>query len=250
MLCNLLLQDRESVPLNKTSKRKILATILRNLKAPFAGARTVIAGARLTYQPIDLSKHANQYRTDRGWFGDKRFTFKDMPTGRQTLAGVPFTIYDFPTSPVPTVIMLAGRGIPNNPPQEVRGIAVNRKADALFFLHAARIDARRSRDDIRKHKTYEMLRYVVHYADGKQAVASVRAEIDIDDYRQKTPRAIPGAQIAWTRPYEGTEFSAVAYSMQWNNPRPDVAIKSIDMLYPPQRRGVCALIALTAASGE
>ena len=37
VLCNLNLQENEAVPVNKTKKRTILATVLRNLKAPFAG---------------------------------------------------------------------------------------------------------------------------------------------------------------------------------------------------------------------
>jgi beta-galactosidase len=48
--------------------------------------------------------------------------------------------------------------------------------------------------------------------------------------------------------YEGSNESAVAYSKQWNNPRPDVAIKSIDMTYGPDKRGVPVLLAITAAT--
>ncbi|NQT53321.1 hypothetical protein HQ576_14785, partial [bacterium] len=250
VLCNLLFKESEDVPHNKTRKRTILAAILRNLKAPFAGGRSIIAGARLDYHPIDLRKHANQYRGERGWFGDKRFTLKDLPTGKQTFAGVPYVVYDFPTSPVPTVVMLGGSRVPGKLPDAVKGIPVGRKADALFFLHTARIDRRRNRNDIKKGKHYEMLRYVVTYADGKTADVPILAEVDIEDYRQRQPRAIPGAQTAWTRPYDGTEFSAVVYSKQWNNPRRDVAIKSIDMVYGKERRGVPALIAVTAASAR
>jgi beta-galactosidase len=250
VLCNVLFKDAEQAPENAVHKRNILAAILRNLKAPFATGKMVIAGANLKYSTIDISKHANQYRTDRGWFGDARFTFKDMPAGRQKFAGVPFEVYDFPTSPVPTVIMLGGAGVPNNPAREVRGISVGCKADALFFLHAARIDARINDQERKDKKKFEMLRYVVTYADGKTENVPVYAEVDIDDYRQKEPRAIPGAQVAWTAPFAGTEFSAVAYSKQWNNPRPDVEIKSLDMVYGAQPRGVPVLIAVTAASAE
>jgi hypothetical protein len=35
---------------------------------------------------------------------------------------------------------------------------------------------------------------------------------------------------------------------QWDNPRPDVEIKSIDVVYGPDRRGVPALLAVTAAT--
>jgi beta-galactosidase len=129
-------------------------------------------------------------------------------------------------------------------------VPVNAKADALFFLHTARMDQRRNDNERKENKRFEMARYIVNYADGQSVTVPIYAEIDIDDYRQKTPTAIPGAQIAWTRPYEGTEYSAVAYSMQWNNPRPDVAIKSIDVTYGPDRRGVPVLLAVTAATAQ
>ncbi|HEV3342198.1 MAG TPA: hypothetical protein VG125_17655, partial [Pirellulales bacterium] len=250
VLCNLLLQDagKEQGPANSAKKQTILTTILRNLQAPFSGGKTLIAGASLLYEPLDISRHATQYRDEKGWFGDKQFTFKDMPTGVSKSAGVPYNVYEFPTSPVPTVLMLKGSGLPEKLPDAIHDIAVGRKADALFFLHAARMDARRGPQEIKDKKRYEMLRYVVHYENGESAEVPIYAEIDIDDYRQESPRALPGAQIGWTRPYEGTGQTAVAYSKQWNNPRPDVTIKSIDMVYGAEPRGVPALIAVTTAT--
>jgi len=160
-----------------------------------------------------------------------------------------FDVYQFPTSPVPTAIMLEGPGVPNQLPEEVRGIPVQRKADALFFLQAARIDERRSEAERRDRKAFELFHYVVRYADGKEEQVPILAELDVEDYKQEgDPRPIPGAQIAWARPYAGTAASAVAYSKQWNNPRPDVAIASIDVAYPAARRGVPAVLAITAAS--
>jgi beta-galactosidase len=251
VLCNVLFQETEAVPENRRKKQNILATVLRNLKAPFSGGASIIAGAALKYEPIDLSKQANQYRDDKGWFGDKAFTFKDMPTGRQVFGGVPYQIYDFPTSPVPTAVMLGGSGVPNNLPDAVRGIPVNRKADALFFLQSARLDTRRNDREVREKRQYEMARYVITYADGQKATVPLYAEIDIDEYKQQgTPRALPGAQIAWTRAYEGTPFAAVAYAKQWDNPRPNVAIQSIDLEYGMDRRGVPVLLAVTAASAR
>ncbi|MBV9470631.1 MAG: hypothetical protein JOZ57_15435, partial [Abitibacteriaceae bacterium] len=248
VLCNLLFKDTETVPVNAAKKRTILSVLLRNLKAPFAGGKTVIPGANLTYTTIDIGKQANQYRNERGWFGDPKFTFAELPTGKQTFAGVTYNIYDFPTSPVPTAIMLGGAGVPNNPANEVKDIPVNLKADALFFLQAARLDAHLNEQETHEKKQYEMARYVVHYADGQSVTIPLYAEIDLDDYKQKTPRALPGAQIAWTRPYAGTEYTAVAYSKQWNNPRPNVEIKSIDFQYGEQKRGIPVLLAVTAAT--
>jgi len=251
VLCNVKYKDSESNPENAGKKQAILAAILRNLGAPFSGGKTIIAGANdLTYTPVNISKRANQYVTDQGWFGDKAFTFADLPRGRQPFAGVAYNVYNFTTSPVPNIIMLGGNGVPGNPPDHMDGIPVNQKADALFFLQAARIDQRRSADEIKQGKKYEMADYVVHYADGTTARVPVYAEIGVDDYKQKTPAALPGAQIAWTKPYAGTDQSAVAYSMQWNNPSPGKAITTIDFVYGPDRRGVPALLALTAASAR
>ena len=246
LLCNLNFKDNETVALNATKKRAILAALLRNLNAPFAG-KTIIAGANLQYAPIEIGKQATQFRNDRGWFGDKNFTFAALPTGQQTFAGVQFNIYDFPTSPVPTAIMLGGNGVPNNLPDSVKNIPVNRKADALFFLQSARIDKRMNDDDRRKNKRFEMARYVIHYADGTSETVPIYSEIDVENYLQKTPTALPGAQIGWTKAYDNGEF-AVAYVKQWTNPKPQVEISSFDLEYGPDKRGVPVLLAVTAAS--
>ena len=249
VLSNVLFKDNEEVPENARKKQRILGTILRNLKAPFGGAQMVLAGAGLNYHPIDIGKQANQFRNEQGWFGDKSFTFNALPTGTQNFAGVTYKIYDFPTSPVPTAIMLGGNNVPGNLPDAVRSIPVNRNADALFFLEAARLDSRRSNEEIRAGKHYEMARYVVHYADSKTETVPIYAEINVDDYQQSgAPHLLPGAQIAWTRLYPGTNQTAVAYSQQWTNPRPEVAIVSVDLEYGSDRRGVPVLLALTAAT--
>ena len=251
LLCNVKFKEAETNPENAGKKQAILATLLRNLHAPFSGGKTVIAGAAdLTYTPLDLSRQANQYLTDRGWFGDKAYTFADLPRGRQHFAGVPYTLYDFATSPVPSVVMLGGNGVPGGLPDHVVGIPVNRKADALFFLQAARLDSRRNADEVKQGKRYEMADYVVHYADGTAAKVPVYAEISVDDYRQTVPTALPGAQTAWAKPFAGTPYSAVAYSQQWNNPFPAKVIGTVDLVYGPDRRGVPALLALTAASAR
>lgn len=249
VLCNLNFKASEEVPVNADKKRAILAAVLRNLNAPFAG-RTVIAGANLEYKPIDLSKHATAFRDEKGWYGDKKFTFRDLPTGKQTMAGVPYDVYGFATSPVPTVVMLDGQGVPGKLPVEVKGIPVNSKADALFFLMAGRIDKRRNPDEVKKGVKFELARFALHYADGKTEEAPIYAEIQVEDYRQKNPAAVAGAQLAWTRLYEGTDQSAAAYSIQWTNPHPELELKTIDLLPGRDKAGVPALLALTAATAR
>ncbi|NQT38073.1 MAG: hypothetical protein HQ581_11320, partial [Planctomycetes bacterium] len=248
VLCNLNFLDSEAVPINQAKKRTILAAVLRNLKSPFSGGRTVIAGGKLACTPLDLHTRATTYKDERGWFGDANRTFKALPAGPHVLAGVRYNIYEMPTSPVPQVLMLGGDRVPGNPPTEIKGIPVGQKADALFFLHTARVDRRPNDRQRREGKQLEMFRYIVHYADGGEAVVPVISENHIEDYRQQKPQSLPGAQLAWTRPYPNSDLSAAAYAMQWNNPRPDVEIASIDMVYGPERCGVPCLIAVTAAT--
>jgi beta-galactosidase len=126
-------------------------------------------------------------------------------------------------------------------------LRVGSKADVLFFLHTFnRVTPWKAARPADAPPT--AFKYVIHYADGQTADVPIYAETDVDDFKQRSPAAIPGAQIAWVKPYAGTEFSAVVYSKQWNNPRPDVAIRSVDLVYGAPRRGVPALLALTAAT--
>ena len=146
--------------------------------------------------------------------------------------------------------MLAGPNLPNQLPKEIKGIPVNRKADALFFLHTARLSPRRNRDELKKGTKLEILRYVIHYADGQEETVPVYVEQDVDDFKVKQPQPLPGAQLAWTRPYEGTDYHAAVYAQQWNNSRPGVEIVSFDMLPGTSNRGAVVLLALTAATTQ
>lgn len=156
VLCNLNFLDHEAVPINQTKKRTILATLLRNLKAPFAGGNTVIAGANLVCTPLDIHTKATTYKDERGWFGDKNRTLKALPAGEHVFSGVRYNIYEMPTSPVPQILMLGGKGVPGNLPGEITGIPVNTKADALFFLHTARLDQRLNEQERKEKKRFEL----------------------------------------------------------------------------------------------
>jgi beta-galactosidase len=251
ILCDLNFQETEAVPVNKTKKRTILATVLRNLKAPFGGGRTVIAGANLTMTPIDIHTKATTYKDERGWFGDPQKTFKALPPGEHLFGAVKYNVYEMATSPVPQVLMLGGPNVPGNLPAEITGIPVNLKADALFFLHTARIDHRMDDHEREQRQRFELCKYVIHYADGQSEELPIASEIDIDNFQQHDPKPLPGAQIAWTARFDGSEDSAALYSKQWNNPHPQVEIRSVDLIPGKDKdRGVPALLGITAASAK
>jgi hypothetical protein len=251
ILCNLNFRDSEENPENMGKKQMVIASILRNLHARFSsGEATLIPGNDVQYTPIDLSKSANQYRGEQGWFGDPKHTFEALPVGNQLMAGVMYDVYHFTTSIVPEAIMLKGNGTPGDLPGEVTGIPVNQKADALFFLQAAHLEARLSDNDRKKGKKYEIADYIIHYTSGSKETVPVYAGMNVDDYHQAVPTPIPGAQIAWQHSYGPSDGYAVAYSMQWNNPHPKLEIASIDLVYGPDHRGTPALLAITAASAK
>jgi hypothetical protein len=249
ILCNVQFRDVEENSANIAKKRTILATLLRNLQAKFAAGKTVVAANDLEFTPIEISAKANQYRGEQGWFGDKTHTFGALPTGKQKMADVTYDIYNFTTSIVPDAIMLGSKNIPGKLPEKVTGIPVNAKADALFFLQAAKLEKRRSDKEVKAGKQYEMADYIIHYSDGTDARVPIYAEIDVDNYLQKTPAPVRNAQFAWINDY-GDGSSAVAYSMRWNNPHPDLEITSIDFVYGKDRRGVPALLAITAGKAR
>lgn len=72
--------------------------------------------------------------------------------------------------------------------------------------------------------------------------------VELPSVAQREPRAIPGAQIAWTAKFEGSDESAVVYAKQWNNPRGGVDIQSVDLVYGKDKDcGVPVLLSVTAA---
>ena len=251
VLCNLRFLDEEAVPVNRLKKQAILVAVLRNLKAPFAEGRTILPGGRLTYAPLDIHTRATTYKDERGWFGGGEPTFAALPAGDHTWGGVPYRIHEMATSPVPQVLMLGGPNVPGGLPERIAGIPIGGKADALFFLHTARID-RPPTDRERREGTHpELCRYIVHYQDGESITVPIHIGADTDHYLQPDPEALPNAQLAWTATAPGTTNRLAAYARQWNNPRPEVPIASVDLEYgDTPRRGVPALLAVTAAVGS
>lgn len=239
ILCNLKLNENEAVAINGVKKRKIFTELLRNLGVKIPEPKSIIPGTPLVYENIDISKHCNEFRDEKGWFGDKNFSFASFPRGKQKFAGVPFDVHDFPTSPVPDCIVLKN--------EDVTGIKIGKKADAVFFLQTAKLDRRRNRDELRDGKAFELFKYVIRYADGQTLEVPIYSEIDIDDYKRKPPVPIPGAMLAWTRKYDNSEDSAVAYIKQWTNPRSDIEIESIDIVRGKDDIGRPAILAITTA---
>jgi beta-galactosidase len=242
------------VPVNADKKRIIVAALLRNLNATFAaGPQELAPGEALRYTPVPLDDKCNRFLAGAdAWF--KNTQPRDMaalPRGKGRFAGVDYTVREFITSPLPSVIVLNGSGAAGLEalPMQVAGIPVNKKVDALFFLHAynqyAQPEERRDRNPV-------VFQYVIHYEDGQTLAVPARLGLEVAHWVSKDPSGLRNAALAWTAPFpnDASGEQAALYQMQWNNPRPDVAVQSVDVAYGDagNRLGQAAVVAITAAN--
>jgi hypothetical protein len=257
LLSQLKFDARVDTSANYEKKLRVLGTILRNAGAGAAGEGLAMAGVNVRYQPVALAAYCNQFLKDTpgktAWFGERGRDLKELPVGEQRFADVMYDLVRFTTAPAPDCIVLGAPGAPAGLPREVRGIAVGRKADVLFFLQAAKV-TRPIRDDERRRIDApenpfippEIARYVLRYADGQTATIPVVLGRDVDHWEQAAPKSLEGARVAWTQAGQGTQPRPTLYSMQTKNPRPGVVIESIDVeLGPAADRAVPALLAIT-----
>lgn len=252
------LMAEEPNPPNRARKIRLVATLLQNLGAGLRSSEVVVPGVNVRYLPIDLTKHCNRHLKEiagkPGWFGDRRRDLRHLTLGEQFHADVLYHVSDYATAPVPKCILLASPKAPTRfrgLPQAVKGIPIGQKGDALFFLHAAYVmrpvnDRERGR---RNFKIPELFQYVVHYADGSTATVPILLEERVENWLQKEPKPLSGARIAWTSPFPGArpdDPRPVLYSTLWRNPKPDVAIKSLDItLGRDGHRAIPAVLAVT-----
>jgi len=159
-------------------------------------------------RPIDLKSHVNQKLNERFHDYHPGNDLAALPTGRQTFAGVKFTVGG-------GVVQLgAGK------PAKVEGIKVGLKAEKLHFLHAG------------GHQNGAQLntaigKYVVRYADKTKAEIEVAYGRDVVDWWVQPGVADPTrGKVAW----EGqNKLSRVKlFLTTWVNPNPDKQIATID----------------------
>lgn len=242
ILNQLKINPREALEINRTKKRRIFANILRNLNAPFIGRdKNASKLAGLNFHKVDLSEYCNQYINEKGWFGNKKFTFKNLPVGQQRFGGVPFDIFNFTTSPLPSAIMLKGKNIPGDLKNDVKAIKIGKKAENIIFLQTAKI--------IRNNQ--QIAEYTVNYADGTTEKVPIIAGKNVANYVQSSPKQLENAKMAWLSKYPNTEKWAAAYILMWKNPHSEKTVKSIDLSYGNnQGKGVPALLGITVSEPE
>ncbi len=217
---------------------RVATSLARNL-----GGRIVLAPTKqYRYVTTDLSNVANRGYIDDiagdgsgGWndsgSNDMRYFLinqtgknggMDVPTPpfptRPELAGRPFALVDPKTNGGKAVVVLRGYGHDVAAPQSVTGIAVDAKAAKLWLLQAAAWANPAPADPIAQ--------YTIHYADGETRSIPVRAGIDVADWWST---ALPsGAKVAWSGKND-IHSPVNVYVAEWTNPRPGIAIATIDV---------------------
>jgi hypothetical protein len=184
------------------------------------------------YRPVDLTPFFNSYLTDSpqrpGWFGTgPENDLSALPTGRQWFAGIPF---DIPANGKPQCLILAREGDDADAfPTQLWRLPIRRQVRAVAFLQTC------SRPDAFSRHIYDRAKvnpgtvatYVFNYADGEQVTLPLRWNVDIADWNSRLGSA--RAKTAWTG---RTEVGALARVevLQWDNPRPNAALESIEII--------------------
>ncbi|HEY0866852.1 MAG TPA: hypothetical protein VGE01_05725, partial [Fimbriimonas sp.] len=206
-------------PANIEKKSRLLATFLSNMGVGSREAPVVLPGVNAEYTTVDLNRWNNVYirnrEGQRDLFGDG-LDLRHLVAGERYYADVPFLLTDYATAPVPQGIL-----------GEAAGIEVAKPADMLYFLHAAQV-ARPAGGEERP----EVATYVVRYADGSSVEVPVRLGEEVGHWQQKSPLPLPNGRIGWAVPYPGAgtvDTVPVLYVSQWQNPKPQVPIASLDL---------------------
>ncbi len=179
---------------------------------------------------VDLAPYTNRGLKDDkaagivGWTNQGENDMRNLPTGRQELGGVPFAI----AAPKAAIVLNSTNANNLDLPREVKGIKVNHRADALFFLHTLAWDAGMA-------KPFE---YRVNYADGSAVAVPITNGQQVVDWWSDPTRyaeslARGNAFVAWQGDnpmHRGVSL----FGYEWVNPHPDREIRDVDFLKGPE----------------
>ena len=199
---------------------------------------------------IDLKQHANRGFSDEveddglgGWLDQGTNDFRDMPTGVQLAAGIPFDIIDPARNDGNSCIAVRGGRRPHFPLQAT-GIPIGAKLRRIYFLHTAGWANRGG-----------VGWYRIHYDDGSHIDYPIIASVNIGDWWAPAtlPEARPGICV---ERQSGSQICC--FVARWENPHPEKTIVSMDFLSLEARRGeqydfadaTEAVPVLVAATGE
>jgi len=201
------------------------------------------------FRMLDIAPLCNETTVDAGghggWLGlGPDLDLRGLPTGVQWIGEVPFSILDPSRNDGKSCAVVAPEQLKDRKhPQSMLEIPVGLRADALYFLHTCDVPEPRERDLYATQNPAVIAQYVVNYVDGKSVTVPLRYLANIHDWNgQRGPAQAVGV-------WEEQSPTGVLISLgavKWQNPRPDVTIRSVDF---SAARGVTvrsALLGITA----
>jgi len=219
--CSLWLQDSAASTFLRNLLEASLSEPRKSINAWEEKSDDICVAKNADIVSIDIKSKANMGFKDDvegdgkgGWTDQGDNDFRMMPLGAQTFRNVPFKIVDPAGNGGKSCIVLR-----NEPKGDflasVSGIKVGEKLSRLFFLHTAAWVT----------KAGPIVQYKIRYADGQETSLDVVDGISICDWWQAGGNLL-GAKLALTK--ENPKKHEVGlHIMEWDNPRPDVAIESL-----------------------
>ena len=238
----------EPVPALAVTVTRLRSLLLTNLGCTLRGDGGAARARRerlRTYDffTVDLAPYANRgYRDEPakaivGWTNQGENDMRDLPTGRQRFADIPFHL----ASPKGVVALHSLSANNAECPKEVRGIKVGRRADVLFFLHTMAWGAPLP------------FRYRINYADGAHVMFEVRDGQHVVDWWSEPTRYAEATQrhglfFAWQGD-NPMHKGVVLPGCEWANPHPGKLVETVDFLTVPESgyRPVPVLVAISGA---
>ena len=173
---------------------------------------------------LDLRAVANRSYGDKvagdgegGWTDQGENHLRHAPWGVTDCNGVPFDFIRPDQNDDRACVILRSTRQPYLP-DAVRDIAVNLRAEALYFLHAGAW--------LRKGE--EAFRYIVHYADGTTNAVPMVADRDFGDWWIDRRRAGLARTVNYVTGWVNSEGRGF-HALRWENPCPDKTIATIDI---------------------
>ena len=204
-----------------------------------------------SFRLLDLSGFCNVPLTDTerrdGWMGEgPLYDLRVLGSGTVWADDVPFGIADATVNGGKGAVMLADATTPKDAyPDSALEIPIGLKTKALYFLQTCSVPATRDRDMYATTNPKGLGWYTIAYDDGQQVKLPVQYLATVHDWNgQRGPAQAVGLWEGKTQ--AGALISLGAW--EWVNPRPDVAIASVDFA-SAMAAARPVLLGITAAGG-
>jgi hypothetical protein len=186
------------------------------------------------FAPVDLQPYANQKLKEAMGSGSRPAnTLASLPAGQQKFLDIPFQVGEG--------LMQLGSTELADKPEKIKDIKVGKKLAKLHFLHATAFYL---------DEETPIGSYTVHYADGTtETIPIVNAKDVTDWWKYSFSKEPTQGKVAWQGANDAAkEFEATLWLFQgtWVNPKPDVAVTTIDYASTMKTRCGPFCVAITA----